>query len=167
LRESKSFSSKKDLITYYNNLFKSADNILVRNIRAQYLGINVFSINNNAFKDFPISDNEYAIKFLEFLENKLEKVYDEMAKDIYTRRAIFNVDDWMFDENMPSCFNTFHFVYRSNCVNLIVYLRSSDFASKFINDISISIELLRIVSAEIYMPLGELIVFQGDFHNVI
>lgn len=99
--------------------------------------------------------------------NQFEFVIDELKKDLYSRKAIININalehKYPNNPDMP-CTIAIQYLVRDNKLNTIVYMRSNDIQYGFRNDMPWFVHLSSLITKELNIELGDYYHNAGSMH---
>ena len=108
-------------------------------------------------KDYDVS--EFIVEF-DTIVTEMSRVVMQLEADKFTRQAVIN--NWQFKE-LPPCICLLQFLYRSNALQLIIYIRSSDI-NRLENDLISLTRILEQVCLNLHMTVGKLYIHIGSLH---
>ena len=133
-----------------------------------------YKLRHDVWDEFLV-ERSYAIEkrfeytYAERMHDQIKVNVEELKKHPETRQAIIQIHNRMRDQEMMGkeripCSMTYIFMIRDGKLDIIYYMRSTDFATHFQNDIWLAMELQNWMAAQIGREVGKYIMFANSLH---
>lgn len=133
--------------TYEENAFSSYKNVYAESIN--------FDFN-------PIEAKPY----IAIYEYNKQNLLNEFNRSNFSRRMVLNFDNAVMIADEPNCMMLMQFFYRTDCISVITYARSTDI-KKFFDDIATTKFILQDFCKTVNKRMGTITFFSGSFHQYI
>jgi thymidylate synthase len=127
-----------------------------------------YKIREEVWNEFLVND-KFEYTYSERMYWQIDAIIKELKKNPETRQAIIQIHNRIIDQERMGkqrvpCSMTYSFMLRNKKLDLIYYMRSTDFSTHFQNDLWLASELQQYIAKKIKKSVGKFIFFANSLH---